>query len=573
MRHRLSGKTTWANKSAKDLKSTCLVEGPLQIFYRGIMQRPQLFLILISLAMLVPFLSKPFNIDDPMFIWLGKQIQAHPANPFGFDVNWYARSMPFWQVNQNPPLAGYCIALVAAILGWSEVALHAAFTLAAVLVIFGIYRLADHFCERPLVAALTTLFTPVFLVSSTTIMADVPMLLFWVWAVVFWVEGCEKNKSAFFGVSGLFMTLALLTLYFAISLVPLLLAYSLFRWRRWDWRLLWLFMPLLALLGFEVWTHALYGRGLFSQAMNYAGAEKLKLGESKTDSVFIGLSFIGGGVGLAVFLTARFWTWRKYLAVGLAGTLLALIPLVTGMLVKKYAAPVADARLALNFQFVFWVMVGLAVLILTLEDFLCHRNPASVLLGLWVIGTFVFASCINWDINGRSLLPVTPAVGILLARRLTNPSPRHFQVEALILSLAAGLALWVAWSDFRLAVAVRQSAQVAVAKLNHPKGTVWFQGHWGFQYYMEQSGLPAMEEASNLTAGDEVIVPLNNACLIDLDPSAIELMEAISITGPRFLATTSLSAGAGFYASTYGPLLFAFGSIEPEKVLIVRLKP
>ena len=76
--------------------------------------------MLVVLAALGPFLAKPFNIDDPLFIWTARQIQAHPGNPYGFTVNWYGSVDPMWNVTANPPLAGYYLALAAGIFGWSE---------------------------------------------------------------------------------------------------------------------------------------------------------------------------------------------------------------------------------------------------------------------------------------------------------------------------------------------------------------------------------------------------------------------------------------------------------------------
>jgi hypothetical protein len=153
---------------------------------------PNWTLTLVTLAAVMPFLAKPFNFDDPLFIWAAQQIHAHPGNPYGFDVNWYGELSPMWQVTKNPPLACYYLALAAAVLGWSEVALHFAFLLPALAVILGTHRLAQKFCRQPMLAALMTLFTPVFLISSTMVMCDVMMLAFWVWAVVFWIEGVEK---------------------------------------------------------------------------------------------------------------------------------------------------------------------------------------------------------------------------------------------------------------------------------------------------------------------------------------------------------------------------------------------
>ena len=68
-------------------------------------RHPYWTLTVIVLAALGPFLAKPFNIDDPLFIWAAHQIQAHPADPYGFNVEWGWREFPMWKVTENPPLA------------------------------------------------------------------------------------------------------------------------------------------------------------------------------------------------------------------------------------------------------------------------------------------------------------------------------------------------------------------------------------------------------------------------------------------------------------------------------------
>ena len=145
-----------------------------------IARHPYWTLAILTFAAFFPFLTKPFNMDDPLFLWAAKQIQAHPGNPYAFTVNWYAFNEPMWRVTENPPLTSYFIAIAAGICGWGEIGLHLAFMLPAVAAVLGTYRLAKSFCAQPGLAALITLFTPVFLVSGTTLMCDLTLLAFWV---------------------------------------------------------------------------------------------------------------------------------------------------------------------------------------------------------------------------------------------------------------------------------------------------------------------------------------------------------------------------------------------------------
>src|SRR5579871_985678 len=94
---------------------------------------------------LVPFIGKPFHVDDPLFVWTAQQIAAHPGNPYGFDVLWYTSPMPMWSVTKNPPLAAYFASVAGSVFGWSEQALHVAFMVPAIAAILGTYRLARQF--------------------------------------------------------------------------------------------------------------------------------------------------------------------------------------------------------------------------------------------------------------------------------------------------------------------------------------------------------------------------------------------------------------------------------------------
>ena len=95
-------------------------------------------------------------------------------------------------------------------------------------------------CERPLLATVVAIFTPAFLVSSSTLMCDVLMLTFWIWALVFWERalGNGQCRWQFIG-AGVLAGLAVLTKYSAVTLLPLLPLMSLLRTRKlgwWGWR-------------------------------------------------------------------------------------------------------------------------------------------------------------------------------------------------------------------------------------------------------------------------------------------------------------------------------------------------
>src|SRR6478609_8747543 len=205
--------------------------------------REALFAAIAVIAALAPFLNKAFHIDDPLFLWMAQQIAHHPGDPYGFAVNWYVSNQPMFSIMQNPPLSSYYIALIASFLGWSEPAMHGAFLVPAIAAVLGTFFLAQRLSGSPLTGALLTLFTPVFLVSATTVMCDVWLLALWVWSVHCWLRGLERQSYWLLLLASLLAAAAALTKYFGVSLVPLLAVYTLVRERRLTSRLLFLLIP------------------------------------------------------------------------------------------------------------------------------------------------------------------------------------------------------------------------------------------------------------------------------------------------------------------------------------------
>ncbi|MFZ0817260.1 MAG: glycosyltransferase family 39 protein, partial [Candidatus Sulfotelmatobacter sp.] len=245
-------------------------------------------------ACLLPFSGKAFNIDDTLFLYVARQITRHPLDPFGFKVNWFLDAVPMAYETKNPPFAAYYIAAAATIVGWSERALHLAFLLPALAVVWGTYRLAQRFTKSPLLAAAATLLTPAFLVSANSVMCDTMMVAFWLWAIIFWIEGLEPQKPGYLALSALLITLCALTKYFGAALILLLAAYSLVRLRSlgsWAWYLL---APILVLTGYQHWTKAVYGVRMITSAAHLSTGMRQARQASTLAKTLVDLSFVGG---------------------------------------------------------------------------------------------------------------------------------------------------------------------------------------------------------------------------------------------------------------------------------------
>jgi len=579
----------------------------------------QLILALASMACLLPFINKAFHVDDPLFLWSAKQIQAHPLDPFGFDVNWDMTPVKMVKETKNPPLACYYLALAAALFGWSEPALHLAYLLPALAAVLGTFRLARQFCSRPALAALVMLATPAFLVSSTTLMCDTMMLAFWIWALVFWEEGITTRRAGLLFLAGLLIGLGCLTKYFAISLVPLLGVYTAVRVRRPGAWFIALFIPIGIMVAYLLFIQHQYRLDLAREVIGFStdfkkDTEKLLKMYSEA-KLLTALAFTGGCLAPVLFFVPVLWRWRAIL-------IFLLIPLIVMVLlfrsegsqvIVKQLAVDDLRRMYLIFEFSLFCMCGSILIGLAAADLWQRRDAKSFLLCLWIGGTFFFAGFVNWAVNARSILPMAPAAGILIARRLDTVAGKARDTRipwrfALPLLPAFLLAFWVAWSDYTLANAGRTAARVLRAyAAKHPDQRMRFAAHWGFQYYMQEYGFGTVDGANNLAfeKGDILAVGSNNykppymdvlrgvQALAQLDvpesvadgnwsyalhwhrdkrTKAYTQFRTLDIRQPTWLSTIQPAVGAGFYSHYLGPLPFSFAKVPEERYVLLHFE-
>jgi len=528
-----------------------------------------LLLATLTLACLLPFSGRAFAFDDPLFIWAAKHIVQHPFDPYGFQVNWYGDEMSMSEVTKNPPLDSYYAAGIGAMTHWSERALHLAFLLPALLAVLGTYRLAGRFTRHPLLAALVLLLSPAFLVSATSVMCDVPMLAFWVWAAILWTEGCQSERAPFLITSAILMGACALTKYFGAALIPLLLAYSLARKCRAGIWALYFLIPVGVILGYQLCTLSLYSRGLFSDAASYA-TDAHGEGLSIFAKTLIGLAFAGGCAAPVLFFSPLLWRWKTLLGFATLGATMGLL-VANDWIALGFAAAHTHWTL-ISAQLGLWVACGLSIVALAAYDTWKRRNSDSMFLALWVAGTVIFAFYVNWTVNARSILPMIPAVGILLARRLEQKrfallNWKQAASLALPLPLAATMSAWIVSGDTALADSARTAVELIHGKTQETTGTLSFQGHWGFQYYMESLGATVSDV---YRPGDVAAIPENNTNVSGIPKSAPVSAELFDLTAGKWVTTMQPQAGAGFYSSLWGPLPFTFGPIPPERYEIAR---
>ena len=552
---------------------------PAKLKKSWISKHPHVVIGFILVACLGPFVNKAIHVDDMLFVRAGEWIQQHPINFFGSEVNIWKSTIPMWMANYNPPLMSYFLAGVASLFGWHEIVLHLACLAVAFSASVGIYSLAQRWCERPLLATLIAMVTPAFLVSSTTLMCDVLMLTFWIWALVLWERalGKEQSRWQFIG-AGALAGLAVLTKYNAITLLPLLPILSLLRTRKLGWWWLGLAVPLLMLAGYELITARMYGRGLFSAAVHYAHTTRIEFAGGWRASVIIGLAFAGGSLLPLLFFAPWLWQRRAWLAGGIImlGGLLTTFRLWNNVELNSTAH---DLMKHWDFliQAVLLTAGGLHLLLLVAAEAWQRRDRISVMLALWIISGLFFAVVLNWTVNARIFLPIVPAAAILLVRRLEasrgNSPTGGWWLWPLV--PAAAITVSVVMADYQLANSARTAAQQITAKYKSTGHKLWFEGGYGaFQYYMEKLGGQQIDvEQSLFQPGDVVVVPWFNNDVFILPPGSVGLVESLKYKPYSWMNSYGCaeSGAAGFYGADSGPIPFAIGPLPPQVYFVVKV--
>lgn len=542
---------------------------------------PRIVIGLILVVCLGPFINKAIQVDDALFVWAGEWIQHHPTDFFGSEVIISDSTIPMWKANCNPPLMSYFLAGVASLFGWNENVLHLACLAVAFTAAMGIYSLARIWCERPLLATMIGIITPVFLVSSTTLMCDVLMLAFWIWALVVWERALGNERNGWwFVVAGVLAGLAVLTKYSAVTLLPLLPLLSLLRTRKFGvWWLLGLAVTLMMVAGYEWMTARMYGRGLLFAAAHFAQTHRVEFPGGWPAKGIIGLAFAGGSLLPLMFFAPWLWRRRTLLAMGVIifGLFLAVFRLRGNL---GLILPWGNIKLLDHWDFLLQVNIltagGLLLVLLVATEAWERRDIITVVLVFWILSGLLFAVVLNWTVSARSFLPIVPAVVILLVRRMGRQQPLISNVWLLgPLIPAVVITLSVAMGDYRLANSRRTAAEQIVARYKPADHQLWFEGGYGTtQYYLEKLGGQRVDiERSMLLPGDVIVLSWINDAVFTLPAGSVG-WDGYLEPRPRWwmnLIGNEEHSAAGFYGADSGPVPFAIGGLPSQLYYVVKV--
>jgi len=530
-------------------------------------------IVVVAVVSLLPFLDKAFHVDDYSYLRSARQIVENPLKPYDFQINWRGTYEPAWKMMNKPPLVPYYLALGIRLFGESERALHATFLIFPAIAGVALYFIARRYVNSPIWPALMFVVCPASLVSSTNVMLDGPSLSLYLTAIALFLSAVDRRSESFFILSGIVAGMACLANYVCLSLLPLLAAYLMLCQHDLRSRLWYLLIPFTM---FALWClHGWYWHGeigiLTAAGLHAGGADQAYL----YPSLIALMTFIGGCVFpltvLAPFYVRR-WGQLAF-AVG-SSALVGLVLLFFGRSLTANRIPISAVGVLFGMLFSFGASTVAYEIV---RHVVSHYNAGRALLSIWFGGIAMFLVFINWTVAARFILFLAPPALLVAVHALdihikSRRYAHGISVVAVVLSLTLSLAL--AQSDTRWANEQRTKTTEISLMITDRLHNVFFNCHWGLQYYFEKIGFRAFDMTEvAFRSGDYLITALTSAGMPvpDVLHSHLKVIKEFRYeAGLSFQLQNALSS-AGFYSHAYGPLPFTISSKHQETYYLMRL--
>ena len=508
--------------------------------------------IVLASLLLLPFLNKPFSIDDPLFLRAAEHALADPAHPADFEEVWNAGDrLRLSQYMLGGTLPAYVLAPVAA-LGSREWVAHlyqwlflGVFLVACV----AVARRLGCDARQASVAALLAGSNPVTLAMAATCMPDLMAATFGTIGIERVLAFREERGKGAGALAALLLAAAVLC---RASTAPLLAVAALLLWPA-EWKRAAAMWPVAAAAAL-VAAGAVVNRGAGGGTVASSFQALTAMRNVPRNAVsFLGYQALTGPI-LVYWMFAR---GRRALAlVAVMITAGGALSLASAANLRQYAVPAA-------------LGVCFLAAILDLARELRRAVPLFVWLGSGLVALpYVYMSA-------KYLLPGVPAAALLIVLHGARAGQRRYSLAVAVL-VALG---WIAGAliivgDTTLASSQRAEVEREVPRLVGRGYTVWAGGQWAFLGYAQRAGARALANQPPLPRPGDLILISALSYYGNFDRMPID-REYLYSTRERRCGVFVLNRAlhAGFFSNRFGYLPFAIGCGEVDRYDLFRVLP
>jgi hypothetical protein len=511
--------------------------------------------IFLAGLLLLPFLNKPFTIDDPLFLREAGHALVDPLHPADFEQVWNAGDRrKLSQYLLGGTLPAYVLAPVAALGGREWMAHLYQFLLLGGFLAATVSVARRLGCDKRQAGTVGLLVAanPVTLAMAATCMPDIMAMTFAMWGMdrVLVFDEDRGWRAGLLG--GVLLAAGVLC---RVSTAPLLAAAALYLWpARWKSAAAHLWPLALALLVVAVSLGS--NRGPAADATVAGAFQALTSMRNVPRNLIAFLSYQALTSPIVVYALVSSGARLAAILAALCGGGVLLSTLIPSPNVSQYAVP---AALAICFTIACMVVAG---------DFR-RALPLLVWLGSGLVALpYVYMAA-------KYLLPGVPAAALLIVLHGARVNQQRYPLTVAILVALGWItgALIVA-GDSALAASQREAVNRLVAPRVGRGIQVWAGGQWAFLAYAEDAGAKALANTPPLPRpGDEIVVSrLDYYGMLNRLPVHKELLNTQSdrrcgvfVMNRRFRA--------GFYSNRFGYLPFAIGCGELNAYDLYRVLP
>lgn len=512
---------------------------------------------LLPILLGAPFVGRAFFVDDNYQMLMARGTMEHPLRPYDFKADDNGLANSGWDPGQpprmvNPPLHHYILGLFSKCVGDHLAGVRAlALLLAGGSAVF-IYLLAARLAVPPVGATVLAVLTPAFWLSSYSLLIDSTLLFFFLGALWTWIEGLRRRSSRWLAASGLLMGLTLMAKYTGVLLFPVAALYA---WtdKEHGRRLKpWLtFLIPLAVFGvWSGWNVGTYG------AVHFTESAKRVMQTFSWGHVLIYLTFLGGVFLLPLATWGGLGTPRRAWAVGVVGALLLAV-----LLASPWGGFGVGASLLMSCLTVGGILFLYATAALLKES----KHPSDLFLVGWLwLGSVQMVYVMQW-VAARYFLTLLVPVVFLTVRmaqwRWVFAPSRFSRAQG-----AAAVALFLASSGLAVGDYLQAEAQRTIARdvlhdnlLAGGRRGVFLGDSFTSSYLKTvgwEPGFPSTDfSPGTLILKQEVVMPpwWFRSRSIPLRP-----LKQYTYSSRWPVRVMDNNASAGFYASCWGGLPFAF---------------
>lgn len=449
--------------------------------------------LILSIALLAPFLHKAFTIDDTLFLRQAGHALIDPLHPTAFEIVWSDVPERLSAIMPSGPIMAYLLlpALACGGVEWLAHLTQLAILCVGIVATVRLARRLRYTATQAMVSGLLLAASPAVLGMAATAMPDVPAMALGVLGIERYLAFLDARRLHQGLFSALFLAAAALSRSHAGLLLGVAALFAggsaMFRVgaseridRAERRRLLLRLWPIAAALVLcaavlQVTRDPLRGTGVVSSTAFFFQLQALPVNL---------LSYLTG-LGLTVPLVIPWWLQhRPRLSRAQLWIIAALFLALLYPLRAPYLAPLP--------------LIALICLRRLAADALTARDPVQLALVAWLCVPLPIVFYIHFA--PKYLVPSAPAVALLMARALVLPTPATLdsvQIAAALrvrriwvgaVGAGALLGFLIVRTDAAFADLGRRATAQFIAPAVARGERVWFAGHWGFQWYAERAG-------------------------------------------------------------------------------------